>query len=771
MTSNTQALLNKAKHHLASVELIQARDTLSCILSKDPDHAESHRLLGLILLKEGDPKSASDVLKIAVKNDPKSSYFIDYAMALHLGGATEAAIMAVRRAIAITPDNLLAHKKLGDFLEKAENWNTARRENLEKSYVQLAAALRKQNRTDTATRVITAVLERSPNFWPAVHELIVCQQEQALVAEAEATCRTFLTRHPKNPEANHAMGIIMERSGDLKAAEDFFNKAIDLVPDYAAAQFALAQVLLLSGRYSEGWPKYDHWLWKKPEWASKKRQFDPPEWDGSSLGKRTLFLHVDHGLGDLIQFARFILLIPKEEGRIILECPRPLMKLFSSIRGVDQVVAFPPKDPLPEFDVQYRLMGLATLFRITLATLPVQSTPYLVADKKMVSQWKPIIDKGKGDLRVGLIWAGNPEFESDGLRSPGLKSFQLFMDIPGVCFFSLQKGAGLLELDASSKDLSLIDFSDRLQDMSQTAAAMANMDLIISSCTAPLHLAGALGIRAWAVLPFSPSWRWLTDREDSPWYPSLRLFRQASPGDWEAVSSQIKRQLQRWIQMGGNGSDPSAYMNDYWPGAFETGSLFMARQVSLPPTKGLSTNQRWEKETPWLLKVLEDYLNPDDTTWILDFGCGLGRMAKALIDRHHCWVLGVDISLSMRARAEIFVNSPRFISCSPQALDQMTQQGFRVDHAISVWTLQHCPAMEEEVARIQASLKKGGRLYVLSSSKNRYPTRHGWVDTHENIKRILDKRFKPLEKIPLPDKVFLDRSPKNTISLLYENDE
>lgn len=332
------------------------------------------------------------------------------------------------------------------------------------------------------------------------------------------------------------LGLSYQASGLLNQAALAFSNAIALNPDHVNARWNMSLLLLLIGDYAAGWREYE-WRWRRP--ATPRREFPQPRWDGRPLGGATILLHAEQGLGDTIQFLRFVPSVAARGGRVVLETQPELRSLVQGLEGAVSVHG--RGNPLPRFDVECPLMSLP----LALGTAPDRipdHVPYLRPDPALADRWRERLGSG-GMRKVGLVWAGNPVFRGDRTRSPGLTALRPILDVPDVRFFALQLGAGRRDLPTVAGHPRLVDLGPEIQDFADTAAIMANLDLVVSSCTAPAHLAGALGVPLWVVLPFAADWRWMLERADSPWYPSARLFRQPAPGDWATPVAAIARAL------------------------------------------------------------------------------------------------------------------------------------------------------------------------------------------------------------------------------------
>lgn len=339
---------------------------------------------------------------------------------------------------------------------------------------------------------------------------------------------------PSSPVPLTARATALQSLGFITEAEADCRKAITIAPNFAQAHWNLALNLLLQGHYSEGWREYE-WRWRKADFTSPHRHVDIPQWDGTPLHNRTILLHAEQGFGDAIQFVRYAPLVAQRGGSVILECHQQLVSLFQEAEGVQAVIPFGA--PLPKCSYQLPLLSLPHIFNTTLENIPSE-VPYLSPTAAYREKWISLMQNHSAALRIGLVWAGKSY--PDPLRSCRLSDFANLATECNATFFSLQTGAGSEQSKIPPIGMQLIDLTHQIHDFSDTAALIEQLDLVISIDTAVAHLAGAIGKPVCLLLPFAPDWRWLLKRNDSPWYPSMHLFRQSQPFEWGQTTEELK---------------------------------------------------------------------------------------------------------------------------------------------------------------------------------------------------------------------------------------
>lgn len=354
--------------------------------------------------------------------------------------------------------------------------------------------------------------------------------------EAVKNFNKALEINPKYEGAHLAyynLGIYFNNNGKLTEAIQCYDKAIEINNDFFDAHWNKSLILLLLGEYNQGWKEYEYRFKKKS--PSDSRVFNKPKWDGSSLEGKKILIVSEQGLGDDIQFIRYIPLVKEKGSYVIFECKKELRRLLKDFSGIDEFIE---KDMVNniDFDFYIHLMSLPRIFNTSIDNIP-NKIPYLKADYEIIKKFQDKFDSK--DFKIGIVWAGNPKHENDKNRSTTYEKFKSLKDIPGVKIFSLQKGAASNQLN----DDLVIDLKEEIVDFADTAAIIEKLDLIISVDTSVAHLAGAMGKNIWTLISYKPDWRWLLNRNDSPWYPGMRLFRQKKPGEWEPLFNKIKIEI------------------------------------------------------------------------------------------------------------------------------------------------------------------------------------------------------------------------------------
>jgi tetratricopeptide (TPR) repeat protein len=480
-------------------------------LAIQPEFADAHFNLGDALRAAGRPRDAIAHYRRALAAGDDPEILNNLGIALAADGQAEAAVQQYRRALMLRPDYAQACSNLG-------------------------SALADLGRADEATAQYRKALQLKPDYADAHFNLAHALDEQERTDEALAHYEQALALDPGHAEAQHNFGFLLQRLGRVDEALARFERALALKPDYGDAQWNEALARLVVGDFETGWRKYEARLSRKD---FQPRALPAPLWDGGDFSGRTLLLHAEQGLGDAIQFVRYAPMAKARGGTVMLEVQPSQMRLFQGLPGVDRLIA--AGSPLPRFDVHAPLLSLPGLMDTRLDTIPAE-VPYLEADPELAAVWRARL-AGLTRRRIGFLWRGNPNHANDRRRSmPAAAMAQLVgsVDADWVC----------LQIDARPDELAqfpgVFQAGPLIGDWADTAAVVNALDLVVTVDTSIAHLAGALGKPVWMLIPFAPDWRWLLHRADSPWYPSMRIWRQPAPGDWSSVTAGVAAALQHF---------------------------------------------------------------------------------------------------------------------------------------------------------------------------------------------------------------------------------
>jgi len=494
-----------AKDHADAVEL------LAQALQLAPNSAAAHGNLAVAMWRAGRAVRAEALCRRAIAIDP------DYVQAHRLlaellreRNDIAGALAAYERLFALDPDNAITHNNFALLLCKAKRLDEAR----------AAFARARALRPDDPAIMFNELTIR-PND-SGLYEAIVC-------------CREALKQNPDNANVLTNLSVSLQFAGRYDEAVDYAERAIGADPAHYQAHFNLSLLLLLRGEFARGWQEYEH-RWRLAE--VRKPNYSQPMWAGEQLDGKTILLQSEQGLGDSIQCLRYVPLVQARGGRVVLRIERALVRLAASLTA--NVTITPTNARLPDFEVWCPLLSLPRVLGTSLDSIPA-AIPYLGARNAIAERWRRRL-AGLPGFRVGLVWAGSAHHINDARRSTDLARLKPLLATPGVSFVSLQVGTHADDRAKLSSG-TLLDVSAELTDFAETAGAIRNLDLVIAVDTSVVHLAGALGKPVWVMLPFSPDWRWLLQREDNPWYPTVRLYRQQAPADWEGVVARVAADL------------------------------------------------------------------------------------------------------------------------------------------------------------------------------------------------------------------------------------
>ena len=402
----------------------------------------------------------------------------------------------------------------------------------------LGNALRERGELDEAVAAYRRALAIKPDYAEAHNNLAVALTDRGELTAATASYQRAIELKPNFAKAYNNFSDALRDMGKFDDAVAACRRALQLEPNYSHAKFNLSLLLLLRGDFEQGWPLYEA-RWNAFR-SGDDRDYSQPTWVGSRLEGRRVLIHAEQGLGDSIQFVRYAQLIAERGGEVILECQSSLVELFRGVRGVSEVVTV--GDVIPSFNLHVPMLSLPWIFKTARETIP-RDVPYLFADPARREIWRERLAGDLSRLKVGLAWAGNRQNIRLRKRHIPFESLRPLLDVEGIDFFSLQMEGGAEQIGQGTGALRIVDYSERIKDCADTAAFMAELDLIISVDTATAHLAGALGRPVWLLLPFVPDWRWGLESETTPWYPTMRLFRQPAAGDWQSVIQRAMEEL------------------------------------------------------------------------------------------------------------------------------------------------------------------------------------------------------------------------------------
>ena len=565
-----------------------AEEIYNKILAIQPDHFDSLHLLGVIFSQRGNHAEAVRQIDFALKTNPNDCLALnnrgvalkelkrfeealasydraltvrpDFAEALSNRGVAlyelkrfEEALASYDRALTLRPDyaetlcnrglTLLELKRFEEALASCDRALMLRPDYPE-ALSNRGNALRQLKRFEEALASYDRALALRPDYAGALSNRGLILHELERFEEALASCDRALSVRPDHVEALLNRGNALSELRRFGEALASYDRALTLRPDYAEAHLNEALTRLLVGEFEDGWEKHE-WRWETKQHRSARRGFTQPLWTGrENIADKAVLLHAEQGLGDTIQFCRYVPLVAARAARVILEVQRPLHELMSTLCGATQIVS--RGDPLPDFDMHCPLLSLPLAFGTRFESIP-SMTPYLHTPTHTLRHWTTRL--GSPDRpRVGICWAGRPNFKGDLSRSIGVSPMLPLLANTDVQFFGLQKDVRAGDTEILRHNPQITHLGDEIETFSDTAAIISSMDLVISSDTSVVHLAGALGKPIWILLQYVPDWRWLLDREDSPWYPTARLFRQDETRDWDSVIARVRAALHDFVR-------------------------------------------------------------------------------------------------------------------------------------------------------------------------------------------------------------------------------
>ncbi len=548
LAPRTDVLMNLGNALLDLGRPAEALKPLSEAARLSPGIWQAAYFLGLAAERVGDHARAADAFKRVVRLDAGIvDAHLRLMTALRLGERFVEAVAAARAALAQRPEDLPIRHDLAMLLALSGDPKAAllevddvlrRSPDFPEALNTRGNVLGDLKRPDEATASYRRALSAAPGFADAHYNLANLDRGVEAYAAACRRYRATLALAPEHFNARNNLAAALMAWGRVDDAIAAYDACLAQMPGWPEAAFNRGMAFLLKGEMARGLDGYEQ-RWQVKSFAGVRRNLPQPVWDGTPFEGRRLLLHAEQGAGDTIQFARYVPLICERGGEVLLDGPASLVRLLSTLEGGAKVIR--PGELIPPFDLQLPLGSAMRAFGTELATIPAK-IPYLSADPADQARWRERL--AGGGLKVGVTWQGNPDQGSEPHRSIPLRLLRPALEGRGCRFFALQKEFGREQMASLPPGL-LHDVGPALSDFAETAAAIAELDLVITTCTSIAHLAGALGKPTWVLLRSVPDWRWLLGRDDSPWYPSVRLFRQPSPGDWLSVVTSLEEALRR----------------------------------------------------------------------------------------------------------------------------------------------------------------------------------------------------------------------------------
>jgi tetratricopeptide (TPR) repeat protein len=526
------------------------------ILEIDAHHADSLHLLGMIEYQAGHLEAAISLICQAIRqNNKEASYYSNLGTVYHALGRLEEAAGCYQQAVILQPDLATAYYNLGTILQSQEKLDEAAicyeralflQPNLPEAHYNLGNVFQAQDRLDEAIKSYERALAIEPAKYEALHNLGNAFQSQGKLDDAHRCYEQTLSIAPRYTKAHFSLATVFHAEGKLDEELKGYRAALSLDPNFAGAAFAEALAQLFQAEFSSGWRGYEC-RWQMKEHTPPMRTYSQPLWTGEKLPSGKLLIWGEQGIGDEIMFAGLLPEVIRTGNRCILDCDARLKPLFERSFSNIEVVSSrasgcdPAHNPEMQIAAHLPIGSLARLFRSDASAFGATQSPYLLVDSLERERFRAKYADGR--RLVGIAWYTNNK-RTGRIRSIDLTLLAPMLTQPDIRWVSLQYGDhDILQKQVAGIPLLVDREVDQFSNIDRFAAQVAAMDLVITIDNSTAHLAGALGVPTWVLLPFASDWRWLQDREDSPWYPSLRLFRQPSRGDWQSVLQRVERLL------------------------------------------------------------------------------------------------------------------------------------------------------------------------------------------------------------------------------------
>ena len=661
--------LAEAHNNLGTVLKLQARfdealESFQNSVRLNPGYADARRNLAAILQYRGKFDEAIEHLQQAAAANPQDPHVrCSLATALRAEGRYEEAAIHYRNAIQIDPEHADAHFGLGYLLLSEGKHDEARRcyERLLEidphhtgALNNLGSILTNQNELTPAAECFQASLKEQPTNAAGHYNLGNTYKDQWKLDDAADSYRRALDLKPEFSAAHVNLGVVLKRQGKLDDAIASHERAVEIGPQDAEANFHLALALLLNGDFKQGWEKYE-WRW---QYEAIPREFVAPVWDGSPLEGRSLLVYAEQGVGDEIMFASCLPEIINQTSRCVVECDPRLVRLLARSFPLAEVIPRPidrqgaGNVEFPPVDLQIAMGSLPRYLRSDADCFPAQCR-FLAAENQLVEKWR-IRCRELGDgLKIGISWRGGGSPAIQQRRSTSLADWNALFSLAGVHFVNLQYGDATDELAAvrAQSGVTIHDWEDAdpLKDLDQFAAQIAALDMVISVDNSTVHLAGALGVPVWTLLPFAPNWRWRLERVGTPWYPTMTLYRLPRLDDWGAVFDRVAADLKSLAGAKSNDTHVLAATPGLEIGPTEMLSTEHVQTVGFDRpaallAKGIEKyDESWKRDSCRVASPscdnmqtfpLGDMLRQFGVKTVLDVGCGNGKRMQQLITEH-----------------------------------------------------------------------------------------------------------------------------------------
>lgn len=496
------------------------------IIKINPDNAEAYNNLGLIFRGENNFNDAINCYKKALEINPTYLKAIfNLANVLRAANNFDEAIKYYYKAMELNPE-------------------------FEEAYNNLGTVFNEKNEKNKAILNYKKAIEINPEFVDAYCNLAMVLKEQGKIDEALSWCYKAIVINPDNAEVYNKIGVILYYEKRFEEALNWYEKAVNLKPDSEEFHFNLGSTQILLENLEDGWENYDYRHFKNIKQKLKIESFKQPLWKGESLQNKTIYTYYEQGLGDSIQFVRYLPILKEMGTKVLFKAQTSLIELFKQNYPDIEILDESIQDKTLNFDLFSPILSLPGALKTNINNIP-ETKKYLKADPEKRNYYKEKIasshltdaplNDSYNKFKLGIVWQGSHTNKNDKNRSVSLDFFSEIAKLENINLYSLQKGVGEEQIEKSS--LNIINLGSSFNDFSDTAAAIENLDLVICVDTAVAHLSGALGIPTWILIPYIPCWRWFTERTDSPWYDSVKLFRQKEPGNWNEVKDRVLKAI------------------------------------------------------------------------------------------------------------------------------------------------------------------------------------------------------------------------------------